>query len=151
MPAGPQRPHDEARGERGAVRLQARLSVAAEARLLPGAADPGDEQEQGEGLEDAGPGGQGGRTQACAAEGRDPATLWRSAAVLVEGAGAVPEGFPEGATGRGRPQSGAPAQLADLFRAYAAEGISHLQVWVNPTTVAGLEQLAPVLEALDRG
>ena len=88
---------------------------------------------------------------ACAAEGRDPATLWRSAAVLVEGAGAVPDGFPEGATGRGRPQSGAPAQLADLFRAYAAEGISHLQVWVNPTTVAGLEQLAPVLEALDRG
>jgi alkanesulfonate monooxygenase SsuD/methylene tetrahydromethanopterin reductase-like flavin-dependent oxidoreductase (luciferase family) len=90
---------------------------------------------------------------ACAAEGRDPATLWRSAAVLVEGAGAVP--FPPGTpgwnVGQGQPQSGSAARLADLFRAYAAEGISHLQVWINPTTVAGIEQLAPVLEALDRG
>jgi alkanesulfonate monooxygenase SsuD/methylene tetrahydromethanopterin reductase-like flavin-dependent oxidoreductase (luciferase family) len=87
---------------------------------------------------------------ACAAVGRDPATLWRSAAVLVEGTGAVP--FPPGTPGRHpRPQSGSAEQLAAVFRAYADEGISHLQVWVNPTTVAGIEQLAPVLEALDRG
>jgi alkanesulfonate monooxygenase SsuD/methylene tetrahydromethanopterin reductase-like flavin-dependent oxidoreductase (luciferase family) len=89
---------------------------------------------------------------ACVAEGRDPATLERTAVVLVEGAGAVP--FPPGGiwtVGQGQPQSGPAARLADVFRAYAAEGISHLQVWINPTTVAGIEQLAPVLEALDRG
>jgi len=58
--------------------------------------------------------------------------------------------FPPGTPGRHpRPQSGSAEQLAAVFRAYADEGISHLQVWVNPTTVAGIEQLAPVLEALD--
>jgi alkanesulfonate monooxygenase SsuD/methylene tetrahydromethanopterin reductase-like flavin-dependent oxidoreductase (luciferase family) len=90
---------------------------------------------------------------ACAAEGRDPATLWRTAAVLVEGAGAAPfpPGMPGWSVGQGQVQSGSTERLAALFRAYAAEGISHLQVWVNPTTVAGIEQLAPVLQALDRG
>ena len=90
---------------------------------------------------------------ACAAEGRDPATLWRSAGVLVEAPGAapVPPGTPGWSVGQGQVQAGPPERLADVFRAYAAEGISHLQVWVNPCTVAGLEQLAPALEALDRG
>jgi alkanesulfonate monooxygenase SsuD/methylene tetrahydromethanopterin reductase-like flavin-dependent oxidoreductase (luciferase family) len=90
---------------------------------------------------------------ACAAVGRDPATLWRSSAVLVEVSGAVP--FTPGTVGwrfwPGRQQSGSAEQLAAVFRAYAEEGISHLQVGVNPSTVAGIEQLAPVLEVLDRG
>ena len=39
---------------------------------------------------------------------------------------------------------------ADAFRAYAREGISHLQVWVNPMTPAGVEQVAAALRLLDR-
>ena len=62
----------------------------------------------------------------------------------------IPSGAPGWNGGQGRPQSGSAEPLAALFRAYADEGISHLQVWVNPCTVRGIEQLAPVLEALDR-
>jgi hypothetical protein len=47
--------------------------------------------------------------------------------------------------------TGAPAELAEAFRAFAAEGIDHIQVWVNPTTPSGVERLGPVLELLDRG
>jgi alkanesulfonate monooxygenase SsuD/methylene tetrahydromethanopterin reductase-like flavin-dependent oxidoreductase (luciferase family) len=90
---------------------------------------------------------------ACVQAGRDPTTLWRSAGVLVETAEAVPypSGYPGWNAGQGQPLVGTAEQLAAAFRAYAAEGISHLQVWVNPSTVAGIDQLAPVLEALDRG
>ena len=44
---------------------------------------------------------------------------------------------------------GTPGELADVFRAYAREGISHLQVWVNPLTAAGLERVAAALRILD--
>jgi alkanesulfonate monooxygenase SsuD/methylene tetrahydromethanopterin reductase-like flavin-dependent oxidoreductase (luciferase family) len=90
---------------------------------------------------------------ACAEEGRDPATLARSAGVLVEVTGSLryPPGQPGWNPGpNGRPLTGSPEALAEGFRAFASVGVSHLQVWVNPTTVAGLEQLARALEILDR-
>ena len=89
---------------------------------------------------------------ACREEGRDPATLERTATVLIEFPGSVtyPPGYPGWRPGAGRPLSGSPEELAEVFRAYAREGIAHLLVWVNPATVAGLEALAPVLEILDR-
>jgi alkanesulfonate monooxygenase SsuD/methylene tetrahydromethanopterin reductase-like flavin-dependent oxidoreductase (luciferase family) len=90
---------------------------------------------------------------ACAAVGRAPATLWRSSAVLVEVNGAVP--FTPGtrllAILAWPATDGDRRAVGSGFRAYAEEGISHLQVGVNPSTVAGVEQLAPVLEVLDRG
>ena len=67
------------------------------------------------------------------------------------GAGGTPDGFSEGAAGRGQPQTGSAAQLAARFRASAAAGDSHLQVGLTPCTVAGLGHPAPALEALDRG
>jgi hypothetical protein len=51
----------------------------------------------------------------------------------------------------GEPQSGSAESLAALFRADADEGVSNLQVSVNATTVAGIEQPAPILERPDRG
>ena len=35
-------------------------------------------------------------------------------------------------------------------RGYAREGVSHVQVWIDPSTVAGVEAFASVLELLDR-
>jgi hypothetical protein len=37
------------------------------------------------------------------------------------------------------------------MRAYAREGISHIQVYPDPCTVEGIEAFAPVLEILDQG
>jgi alkanesulfonate monooxygenase SsuD/methylene tetrahydromethanopterin reductase-like flavin-dependent oxidoreductase (luciferase family) len=84
--------------------------------------------------------------QACAEVGRDPATLERSATVLVgfEGHGPIYGVVAE-------PVTGPPERLAEEFRAYARAGIAHLQVRVEPNTLSGIERLAPVLELLDRG
>jgi hypothetical protein len=41
--------------------------------------------------------------------------------------------------------------MAETFRAFAREGVSHVQIWLTPTSRAGVEAFAPVLELLDRG
>jgi probable F420-dependent oxidoreductase len=88
--------------------------------------------------------------EACRAVGRDPGEVERTAAVfvLLEGAaGARGLGDPDDR--KNPPLSGSPEQLADAFRAFAAAGIGHLQLVLDPITPAGIEQLAPALELLD--
>jgi probable F420-dependent oxidoreductase len=89
---------------------------------------------------------------ACRDVGRDPGEVERTVAVQVR----LPEG-------RGRfmgdtserqvvePLSGPPEVIADGLGAYAAEGIRHLQLVLDPITRRSVEQLAPVIEILDRG
>ncbi len=89
---------------------------------------------------------------ACAAVGRDPAEVERTVAVQVRMPG-----------GKGRvmgdtnprmavaPLEGSPEEIAAGLRAYAAEGIGHVQLVVDPITEASVAGLAPVLELLDRG
>jgi alkanesulfonate monooxygenase SsuD/methylene tetrahydromethanopterin reductase-like flavin-dependent oxidoreductase (luciferase family) len=81
---------------------------------------------------------------ACAAVGRDPASLGRTVSVLVDLPGRA------GRPSEPRPTlSGAPVELAATLRALAHEGISHVQLWLDPSTLAGLEAFAPVLALLD--
>ena len=73
--------------------------------------------------------------------GRDPKTLERSAAVLVE---VAPQANTEwwgrwGVT----PLAGPPEELAEELRAFGREGISHLQVMLLPNTPAGIAAFAP--------
>jgi probable F420-dependent oxidoreductase len=82
---------------------------------------------------------------ACAEAGRDPKSLERTVAVMVEVGPHAPS------TMSVPPLTGTPEELAASLRAYADAGVSHLQVWLEPNTVAGIEAFAPVLEALDRG
>jgi alkanesulfonate monooxygenase SsuD/methylene tetrahydromethanopterin reductase-like flavin-dependent oxidoreductase (luciferase family) len=86
---------------------------------------------------------------ACADVGRDPTEVERTVAVYV----ALP-----GATGarafdrdEAQPVAGSPAEIARTLRAFADVGISHIQLVIDPITPAGVESLAPVLEALDAG
>ena len=82
---------------------------------------------------------------ACAVVGRDPVTLGRTVSVLVD--------LPTAACRpRERPPylTRSPEDLADAFRAYAREGISHVQFVLDPINVAGIEDFARVLEFLDR-
>lgn len=82
---------------------------------------------------------------ACAAAGRDPATLARSVAVQVDFSG-------RGERRHGdNPLTGSPEELADAFRRFAGLGVSHLQVVIRPTTVETITRLAPALALLDRG
>jgi alkanesulfonate monooxygenase SsuD/methylene tetrahydromethanopterin reductase-like flavin-dependent oxidoreductase (luciferase family) len=87
---------------------------------------------------------------ACRDAGRDPATLGRTAAVFVDmapGSGASP---PLPAHWSFGPLAGPPERLAEELRAYAREGIGHVQLWLEPNTRESLEAFAPVLELLDR-
>jgi alkanesulfonate monooxygenase SsuD/methylene tetrahydromethanopterin reductase-like flavin-dependent oxidoreductase (luciferase family) len=84
--------------------------------------------------------------------GRDPAAIERTVAVQLRMPG-----------GRGRvmgdtdarqavaPLEGPPEVIAETLRAYAREGIGHVQLVVDPITEASVAALAPVLELLDGG
>lgn len=85
---------------------------------------------------------------ACAEIGRDPATLTRTVGVLVDVGGdrgrrAGPWSVP--------PLAGSPRQIADGLRAFEQAGADEIQVWIEPTTLAGIEGFAPVIEELRRG
>ena len=86
---------------------------------------------------------------ACAEVGRDPADVERTAAVYLQLPGAVGARDFDRATAP--PLTGAPEAIAAELRAFARAGISHVQLVIDPVTPAGIESLAPVLEALDRG
>ena len=86
--------------------------------------------------------------EACRTVGREPATLTRTVGVLV-----VPPGLsdrPVGGIGDGKALSGSPAEIAAALRAFAAEGIAHVQLMPTTSGIAAVEALAPVLEELDR-
>src|SRR5947209_5042635 len=89
---------------------------------------------------------------ACREVGRDPATLGRTASVLIDFINRpdVPPS-PDRPFADPKPIVGTPEEMAAQLRAFADEGISHIQIWTNPRTVEGVALLGPVLEALDRG
>jgi probable F420-dependent oxidoreductase len=88
---------------------------------------------------------------AARAAGRDPAEIERTVAVLVR----LPGGRGRALRDTGQeaipPVEGRPEEIAATLRAFAAEGIAHVQLVVDPITLASLDALAPVLEDLDRG
>jgi len=89
--------------------------------------------------------------EACIEVGRDPAEVERSVAVLVQLAGGA--GRLQGDTAQGgiAAVDGEPAVLAETLRAFAREGIAHVQLVVDPITLGSIVALGPVLADLDRG
>lgn len=85
---------------------------------------------------------------ACVAAGRDPATLERTATALISLSGNKIHGGND--VWNGLVKSGSPEQIATDLLAYADEGISHVQVWLEPNSLEGLEMFAPVVELLDK-
>jgi len=81
---------------------------------------------------------------ACEAIGRDPATIGKSAGIVVE---------PTSTTGAAEvlatPVRGSAEEIADAFRAFGAGGFTQIEVLLWPRTPAALEAMAPVLEYLD--
>jgi probable F420-dependent oxidoreductase len=87
--------------------------------------------------------------EACRAVGRDPAEVERTVAVLVRlpgGAGRA-QGDPSALA---PPVEGPPEVIARTLRRFADEGISHVQLVIDPITTGSLEALVPVLEHLDQ-
>ena len=79
----------------------------------------------------------------CRAVDRDPATLTRSASVLVD------FDDPYGRPGQVVPSlTGSPRELADAYLRYAETGVDHLQLYPDPCTVDGIKRCAEALEYL---
>lgn len=88
--------------------------------------------------------------EACRDVGRDPATLERSVAVMVRlpgGTGRLQGGY---ANDPIPPVEGSPAEMADALRSFAAEGIAHVQLVLDPITLDSIRRVGQVLPELAR-
>jgi alkanesulfonate monooxygenase SsuD/methylene tetrahydromethanopterin reductase-like flavin-dependent oxidoreductase (luciferase family) len=47
--------------------------------------------------------------------------------------------------------TGSPEEIAEGLRAYARAGFTHVQIWLEPSSLDGIEGFGRVLEELDRG
>ena len=81
----------------------------------------------------------------CSEVGRDPAEVERTVAVGVR----LPGGRGREMARPAEPLRGTPEQIAEELRAYAREGIGHVQLVLDPITVASIEEVARVLPILD--
>jgi alkanesulfonate monooxygenase SsuD/methylene tetrahydromethanopterin reductase-like flavin-dependent oxidoreductase (luciferase family) len=86
----------------------------------------------------------------CRNVGREPADIERTVAVQVRMPGGT--GRIQGAEGGVAPRQleGSAEVIAEELRAYAREGIAHVQLVVDPIDEAAIRGLAPVLSELDR-
>ena len=88
--------------------------------------------------------------EACHDVGRDPADIARTVAVLVKfpgGTGRIQGSY---AQDQPAPLEGSPEAMAEVLRAYARAGISHVQLVIDPITRGSIEAFAPVLAELER-
>jgi len=83
---------------------------------------------------------------ACVEAGRDPATIGRSAGIIVE-----PTEISGAADALATPIRGSAEAIADGLRAFATGGYTQVEVILWPPTIAATDAMAPVLELLDAG
>jgi alkanesulfonate monooxygenase SsuD/methylene tetrahydromethanopterin reductase-like flavin-dependent oxidoreductase (luciferase family) len=86
---------------------------------------------------------------ACVAVGRDPATLGRSASVVVNLPTTQGQHGQRSQTQNEGPEPASPEEIAESLRGYAREGLSHVQLWLSPNTIDSLEWFTTVLDLLD--
>lgn len=88
---------------------------------------------------------------ACAAAGRSPAEIERTVAVQVRLPGGTGRTMGDTSASQAvKPLEGSTEAMADELRAYAAEGIGHVQLVLDPITRESIERFAPVLGELAR-
>jgi alkanesulfonate monooxygenase SsuD/methylene tetrahydromethanopterin reductase-like flavin-dependent oxidoreductase (luciferase family) len=80
--------------------------------------------------------------------GREPSEVGRTAAVMIEAPGG--SGRLHGSPGRGQSKAigGTPEEVAGVLRAFANAGIDHIQVVIDPITLASIEWLGGVAARL---
>jgi len=88
---------------------------------------------------------------AARAAGRDPSEIERTVAVFIRLSGGQGRLQGDFANGAPPPVEGPPEAIAEMLRAFAREGIGHVQLVLDPITIASIEEIGPVLELLDRG
>jgi alkanesulfonate monooxygenase SsuD/methylene tetrahydromethanopterin reductase-like flavin-dependent oxidoreductase (luciferase family) len=85
---------------------------------------------------------------ACVAAGRDPAQVERTLALLVGFPGGMGRSIGDLTAPEVTPMSSEPAILAATLRDFAAEGVGHVQLVLDPINVDTIRALAPVVAEL---
>ena len=80
---------------------------------------------------------------ACVDVGRDPATIGKSAGIVIEPTSV------SGGDALGTPIRGSAMEIADVLRGFGAAGFTNVEVIVSPPTLAAVSAMAPVIELLD--
>lgn len=86
---------------------------------------------------------------ACRAAGRDPAEVERTLALFVAFPGALGRSLGDLTRPDAAPITGDPATLAATLRDFAAEGVAHVQLVLDPINADTIGALAPTLALLD--
>lgn len=86
---------------------------------------------------------------ACRAAGRDPGEVERTVALFVAFPGALGRSLGDSAQPEVAPIPSDPASVAAMLRAFAAEGVGHVQLVLDPITAQTIAALAPALALLD--
>jgi alkanesulfonate monooxygenase SsuD/methylene tetrahydromethanopterin reductase-like flavin-dependent oxidoreductase (luciferase family) len=81
--------------------------------------------------------------------GRDPSTVARTVSLLIGMTGSTGRAAADPGERAIQPIFGSPEELADVIRAHARVGISHIQLVLDPITIETIEEFAPVLQLLD--
>ena len=87
----------------------------------------------------------------CEALGRNPAEVSRTVALLVQAPGGTGRQAGEPENPEIIPISGEPGAVADRLSAFAASGIDHVQLVLDPITLGSIEWCAAIIETLDAG
>jgi alkanesulfonate monooxygenase SsuD/methylene tetrahydromethanopterin reductase-like flavin-dependent oxidoreductase (luciferase family) len=87
--------------------------------------------------------------EACRRAGRDPSDVERSVALFVAFPDAVGRSTGDRTAPDVAPLSHEPAALANALGAFAAEGVGHVQLVLDPITADSIGRLAPALALLD--
>jgi alkanesulfonate monooxygenase SsuD/methylene tetrahydromethanopterin reductase-like flavin-dependent oxidoreductase (luciferase family) len=86
---------------------------------------------------------------ACRSAGRDPAEVERTVAVFVAFPGALARQLGDMSEPDVEPYRGEPSVLAQALRAFAEEGVAHVQLVLDPINAETIAALAPTLALLD--
>ena len=87
--------------------------------------------------------------EACRRAGREPAEVERTVALYVAFPDAVGRSLGDRTAPDLAPLSSDPDELTGTLRAFAAEGVSHVQLVLDPITADSIGRLAPALALLD--
>lgn len=91
---------------------------------------------------------------ACTRIGRDPATLERTAGVLIDVPGAyqgpLGDEYRPYRTTLGAIVMDSPEGMATRLQGIVQMGVTHLQIWLEPSTRAAIDSFVPVMELLRR-
>jgi alkanesulfonate monooxygenase SsuD/methylene tetrahydromethanopterin reductase-like flavin-dependent oxidoreductase (luciferase family) len=87
----------------------------------------------------------------CREVGRDPSEVARTVAVMVQAPGGIGRVYGDSEHEGSDAVSGSPAAVAEALHAFAAVGVDHVQLVVDPITLESIEWLAPALALLDAG